>query len=75
MAAARSYVALTLEVLIETDLAVLVYDPINKEPDGGPCEVWIPKSVIENSDDIADPGDVCDLGVARWFAKREGLIE
>lgn len=53
------------EVLHETEMAVLC------EVDGD--EVWIPRSVIEDGEDL-ETGDTGDIEVAEWFAIKEGLV-
>lgn len=47
-----------------TDLAVLA--------EIGGSEYWIPRSVIEDGDDL-DEGDFGEINVAEWFAQKEGL--
>lgn len=36
-------------------------------------EVWVPKSVIEDADEIAEGDDDLEIEVAEWFANKEGL--
>lgn len=36
-------------------------------------EHWIPRSVIEDGDDIVAGGDPEELSVAEWFVNKEGL--
>lgn len=47
-----------------TDLAVLA--EINGE------EYWIPRSVIEDGDDLEE-GDSGEIEIAEWFARKEDL--
>ena len=52
------------EVRRVTDLAILYFTTDEQE-------VWIPRSVIDEGDAVAE-GDT-DIGVRRWFVEREGL--
>jgi len=60
-----------LEYVHQTHDGLLVYDDSQQE------EVWLPKSEIEyDSDelDVATPGDIIELNIPEWLAKKEGLI-
>ena len=57
------YVEIDVEVIRETDMAVLFFD--------GTKEFWIPKSAM---DDWPEDGDSGTALVAEWFALKEGLI-
>lgn len=59
------YVELCGEVKVIGDRAILFFD--------GVTEIWIPKSQIENPDEL-EAGVVEELRVAEWLAKKEGLI-
>lgn len=39
----------------------------------GRHNVWVPKSVIESPDDYG-VGEEREVGIAEWFALKEGLI-
>ena len=54
------------QVVRETDKAFLFL------LDSG--ETWVPKSVVEDADDIAEGDDDLEVEVAKWFAEKEGLI-
>jgi hypothetical protein len=54
------------EVRRETDLALLFV------VDGE--EVWVPKSQIEESDEISEGDEDIEVNVAEWFAEQEGLV-
>jgi hypothetical protein len=56
-----------VEVLAETDKALLVL----LEADAS--QHWIPKSVIDPAF-MLKQGDVEDLVIMEWFAKKEGLV-
>ena len=62
------YVEIDLDIVAMTDGAVLC--------DDGDDEYWIPRSCIEDGEDI-DYDDIektLTLNVAEWFAEKEGLI-
>lgn len=55
-------------------------DPDDDEDDeiGGVLDddrerVWVPKSVIEDADDITVGDEDLEVNVAEWFAEKEGL--
>lgn len=54
------------EVIRETDLALLFL--IDDD------EVWMPKSVITDGDEIEVGACEIEIEVAEWFAKQEGLV-
>lgn len=55
------------EVLRETDLALLL---LLDDDD----EHWVPKSVIEDADDITTGDTDLEVQVAEWFCEKEGLV-
>lgn len=55
-----------VEVLRETDAALLVLGP---EGD----EVWVPRSQIDDSSEVSEPGDSGVLVIPRWLAEAKGL--
>lgn len=70
----RDGVELSVIFLRETEKAIQVRD--------GSEEIWIPKSVCRLDDDTElleenknfVTGDIVELSVEEWFAKKEGLI-
>lgn len=54
------------EVKAETELAFLFV--INGE------ESWVPKSQVEDADDIEKGFSGIEVEVAEWFAEKEGLV-
>lgn len=52
-------------VKAETDLALLFV--IDGE------EIWVPKSCIEEPDEIAVEDEEIEVEIAEWFCQREGL--
>lgn len=62
------YVEVWVTVHQTTDDAVLISDSGDEDD-----AVWIPRSQIHEEEDI-DNGDIVELSVAEWIAKREGLI-
>jgi hypothetical protein len=56
------------ECIKETGLAILVLI-------GGEVEKWIPQSVVSEDSEVWSEGDVGDLVIKSWFAKKEGLEE
>lgn len=56
----------TAEVKATTDDAVLL------DADGVTEPVWVPRSVIEDGDELSR-GDSGELEIATWFAEKEGL--
>lgn len=54
------------EVRAETDLAFLFI--IAGE------EQWVPKSLVENADDIEKGFEDLEVEIAEWFAEKEGLV-
>jgi hypothetical protein len=54
------------EVKVETDLAFLFVI------DGD--EVWVPKSVIDEPDDIEVRDEEIEIEIHEWWASREGLV-
>lgn len=59
-------IELSVEIRQATDLAFLVFD--------GDKEVWVPKSLIEEPDDLKISDKCQEISVPVWFAEREGLI-
>jgi hypothetical protein len=49
----------------ETDLALLLV--IDGE------EVWCPKSVVEDVDEVSKGDEDVELNIAEWWCEREGL--
>lgn len=68
------------EVLRETDLAFLFAMPADTDDDSGSVldddreRLWVPKSVIEDADDITVGDEDFEVNVAEWFAEKEGLV-
>lgn len=62
------YVEIDLEIVTITDDAILT--------DDGDDEYWIPRSQIEDGEEIdwGDIGKTLTLNIAEWFAEKEGLI-
>lgn len=58
------------EVLHETDLALLL---LLSSSNGNQQEVWVPKSVIEDADDISFGDSDIEVEVAEWFTEKEGI--
>jgi len=58
-------VEITVEVIKETELAVLVTD--------GDEEVWLPKSHIETDEDFIS-GVAIEIAIPEWLANEKGLI-
>lgn len=54
-----------VECIAETDKALLVRL--------GDEEHWVPKSVVHDDSEIFAKGDVGELVVMEWFAKKNGL--
>lgn len=66
------YIHFDLHILLIREKSVKV------ETLGGD-EVWLPRSVVHGSNDVAltkewDIGEVHNFQVRRWFAKQEGMI-
>lgn len=60
-----TYSTLDIDTVVKTtDRAVLV--------EVGGEEYWIPRSVIEDGDEL-DEGDNGEIEVADWFLRKEGL--
>jgi hypothetical protein len=51
----------------ETDLAFLF------EIDGM-SPIWVPKSVIDDPDEIGVGDESIEVGIAAWFASKEGIV-
>lgn len=67
IAESAEMVEVSCELRRETDRALLIHD--------GTREIWVPKSQCQWGDDGAPAdGKAGTLYVARWMAKREGLI-
>lgn len=62
----NGYNAGDVEVIRETDLAILVSD--------GDVEDWIPKSVIHEGSEVWELGQQGDLVVMEWFAEKQGWL-
>ena len=66
------------EVLRETDLAFLFAFPGDADGDSVLDDdrerLWVPKSVIEDADEIAVGDEEIEVNVAEWFAEKEGLV-
>jgi hypothetical protein len=60
----RESISTTGTIIRETEKAFLIL--FESE------EVWVPKSVLINPEDIPSSGTV-DLEVARWWADKEGI--
>lgn len=81
----RTITLYVAKVRRETDLAFLfVLQPedgdgeLGRVGDSGSVlnegeKLWIPKSVIEDADDIAVGDEDLEVNVAEWFAEKEGL--
>lgn len=54
-----------VKVKRETDLAFLF--------ELESSELWVPKSVIEEPDDVAVDDEDIEVNVKTWFAEKEGL--
>jgi len=58
------------EVLHETDLALLF---LLSSSNGNQQEIWVPKSVIEDADDISVGDSDVEIEIAEWFTEKEGI--
>lgn len=58
-------IEIDVDILRETEAALLVSD--------GGRQVWLPKSQIENPDDLS-PGDSGEIIVPVWLAEEKGLV-
>lgn len=59
------YEAISVTVTTITGKAILIND--------GTKDCWIPKSLIEDPDDLVH-GEVTEINVQEWFLQKEGLI-
>ena len=57
------YIEIDVEVITETDQAVLV--------DDGDNQIWVPKSVMQEWPEVGETGTAA---IAEWFCLEEGLI-
>ena len=68
------YTNYSIEVVRVTEKALLVkHLAVDKQESSN---VWVPKSVCQNSEHVIDelnPGDHVELRIADWFAKKEGF--
>ena len=60
-----AFFEMTVDVRHETDMAFLVFD--------GDDEIWIPKSMIVESDEIAPGDNTVIISVTGWWAEKQGL--
>ncbi len=37
-------------------------------------EIWVPKSVVAEPDEVSEGDEDLELNIAEWFAERENLI-
>ena len=69
-----TYTNYSVEIVAATAKALLVKHLVLDRQDAN--EIWIPKSVCQNSEHVIDDlgeGDHVELRIADWFAKREGF--
>lgn len=66
------FVPFVVIIDLATDKAIraLVLDPDNPDDEDEKWR-WIPRSIIENGDEIKVGDD--ELSIARWWAEKEGL--